>query len=50
MFTTGLQFLLVWWYRKQAVFYMPKGWLGPGMGWWFSLPFAPKGSARSSYR
>ncbi|KAF9478378.1 hypothetical protein BDN70DRAFT_48653 [Pholiota conissans] len=41
--TTGLQFVVGWWYRKQAVFYLPEGWFGP-LGWWLSLPFAPAGS------
>ncbi|KAJ7272086.1 CHD5-like protein-domain-containing protein [Mycena haematopus] len=41
--TTGLQFVVGWWYRKAAVFYLPPGWLGP-LGWWLSLPFAPAGS------
>jgi len=42
-FTAGLQFFIGWWYRKQAVFYLPKGWFGPAE-WWLALPFAPKGS------
>ncbi|KAF8149424.1 CHD5-like protein-domain-containing protein [Crassisporium funariophilum] len=41
--TTGLQFVVGWWYRKQAVFYLPHGWFGP-LGWWLALPFAPAGS------
>ncbi|KAF7357702.1 Protein GET1 [Mycena venus] len=41
--TTGLQFVVGWWYRKAAVFYLPPGWLGP-LGWWLALPFAPAGS------
>jgi len=41
--TTGLQFVVGWWYRKAAVFYLPPGWLGP-LGWWVALPFAPAGS------
>ncbi|KZO99630.1 hypothetical protein CALVIDRAFT_595746 [Calocera viscosa TUFC12733] len=41
--TSGAQWLLVWWYRKSPVFYLPPGWLGP-LGWWLSLPFAPAGS------
>ena len=42
LLTTGLQFAVGWWYRKQAVFYLPEGWFGP-LGWWLSLPFAPAG-------
>ncbi|KAF9237560.1 WRB/Get1 family [Melanogaster broomeanus] len=41
--TTGLQFVLGWWYRKSAVFYLPPNWLGP-LTWTLALPFAPKGS------
>ncbi|KIM83380.1 hypothetical protein PILCRDRAFT_783674 [Piloderma croceum F 1598] len=41
--TTGLQFVVGWWYRKSAVFYLPRGWFGP-LTWWLALPFAPKGS------
>jgi len=41
--TTGLQFAVGWWYRKQPVFFLPQGWFGP-LGWWLSLPFAPAGS------
>ncbi|KAG7446649.1 uncharacterized protein BT62DRAFT_1005940 [Guyanagaster necrorhizus] len=43
MSTTGAQFVVGWWYRKAAVFYLPDGWFGP-VGWWMSFPFAPKGS------
>lgn len=53
LLTTGTQFALVWWYRKQAVFYLPNGWLGGGwvgLEWWFSLPFAPKGTSRFARR
>ncbi|KAK7692505.1 GET complex subunit get1 [Cerrena zonata] len=41
--TTGLQFVVGWWYRKSAVFFLPPGWLGP-FTWWLSFPFAPSGS------
>ncbi|KAF8625872.1 hypothetical protein AX15_005156 [Amanita polypyramis BW_CC] len=41
--TTGMQFLVGWWYRKAAVFYLPAGWFGP-LTWWLAFPFAPKGS------
>jgi len=43
LLTTGLQFGVGWWYRKQPVFYLPQGWFGP-LGWWLALPFAPAGS------
>ncbi|KAH8119318.1 WRB/Get1 family [Phellopilus nigrolimitatus] len=41
--TTGAQFVLGWWYRKSAVFYLPPGWFGP-VTWVLSFPFAPAGS------
>jgi hypothetical protein len=41
--TSGLQFVVGWWFRRSAVFYLPPGWLGP-LGWWLALPFAPRGS------
>ncbi|KAH9942425.1 CHD5-like protein-domain-containing protein [Epithele typhae] len=41
--TTGAQFVIGWWYRKAAVFYLPPGWFGP-LTWWLALPFAPAGS------
>ncbi|KAI0305678.1 WRB/Get1 family [Multifurca ochricompacta] len=43
MMTTGLQFVIGWWYSRSAVFYLPVAWLGP-LTWWLSLPFAPAGS------
>ncbi|KAG8751554.1 GET complex subunit get1 [Serendipita sp. 396] len=41
--TTGAQFFLVWWYRREPVFYLPSGWFGP-FTWFLSLPSAPSGS------
>ncbi|GLB36982.1 putative required for the post-translational delivery of tail- anchored (TA) proteins to the endoplasmic reticulum [Lyophyllum shimeji] len=43
LLTTGVQFLVGWWYRKTPVFYLPPGWFGP-LEWWLSFPFAPAGS------
>ena len=40
--TTGVQFVVGWWYRRAAVFYLPPGWFGP-LTWWLAFPFAPKG-------
>ena len=45
LLTTGAQFALVWWYRKQAVFYLPKGYLAGPVAWWFAFPSAPKGKS-----
>jgi len=44
LLTTGSQFAVGWWYRKQPVFFLPQGWLGP-LGWWLALPFAPAGTS-----
>jgi len=41
--TTGVQFVVGWWYRRAPVFYLPNGWFGP-LTWWLALPFAPSGS------
>ncbi|OCH92472.1 hypothetical protein OBBRIDRAFT_791218 [Obba rivulosa] len=41
--TAGLQFVVGWWYRKSAVFYLPPGWFGP-LTWMLAFPFAPAGS------
>ncbi|KAI5120654.1 hypothetical protein M0805_007991 [Coniferiporia weirii] len=41
--TTGAQFVIGWWFRKSAVFYLPPGWFGP-VTWFLSFPFAPAGS------
>ncbi|KAJ4483866.1 WRB/Get1 family [Lentinula aciculospora] len=40
--TTGAQFVIGWWYRKAAIFYLPPGWFGP-LAWVLAFPFAPKG-------
>ncbi|KAL8292142.1 hypothetical protein RQP46_001608 [Phenoliferia psychrophenolica] len=40
--TTVLPFIISSWHRKEAVFYLPKGWFGP-LGWWMGLPSAPAG-------
>ena len=34
----------MWWYRKEAVFYVPRGWYGPAE-WLLALPSAPRGEA-----
>jgi len=41
--TTGAQFVIGWYYRKSAVFWLPQGWFGP-LEYWLSFPFAPEGS------
>lgn len=42
--TSGAQYILGWWFGKQAVFYLPPGWFGPAE-WWLSLLFAPTGES-----
>ncbi|KAI8372370.1 WRB/Get1 family [Choanephora cucurbitarum] len=39
----GSQFVMVMWFRKNAVFYLPPGWFGPAQRF-LSWPFAPAGS------
>jgi len=41
--TSGLQLFIMWWYRKEAVFYVPRGWYGPAE-WLLALPSAPRGA------
>jgi len=41
--TTGTQFVIGWYYRRSAVFWLPVGWFGP-LEYWLSFPFAPAGS------
>ncbi|CEP19493.1 hypothetical protein [Parasitella parasitica] len=39
----GSQLVMVLWFRKSAVFYLPPGWFGPAQRF-LSWPFAPAGS------
>ncbi|KAG0206149.1 GET complex subunit get1 [Mortierella sp. NVP41] len=41
--TSGIQFLMVAWYRRSPVFYLPMRWFGPAE-WVLSMPFAERGS------
>ncbi|KAF9419189.1 GET complex subunit get1 [Podila epigama] len=41
--TSGIQFIMVAWYRCVPVFYLPGGWFGPAE-FILSLPFAERGS------
>ncbi|KAG0221448.1 GET complex subunit get1 [Mortierella sp. GBA43] len=41
--TSGLQFLMILWYRRVPVFFLPKGWFGPSEIV-LSMPFAERGS------
>ncbi|WVN86188.1 uncharacterized protein L203_101349 [Cryptococcus depauperatus CBS 7841] len=44
LLTTGAQFFLVWWYRKQPVFWLPEGWVPYPVAWVLSFPNAPIGA------
>ncbi|KAF8930007.1 CHD5-like protein-domain-containing protein [Dissophora ornata] len=41
--TSGLQFLMIAWFRRVPVFYLPLGWFGPAERV-LALPFAERGS------
>ncbi|ORY35685.1 protein GET1 [Naematelia encephala] len=45
--TTGAQLVLVWWYRRQPVFYLPQTWTPGVVRWILSFPSAPSGSVSS---
>ncbi|KAI5784702.1 CHD5-like protein-domain-containing protein [Geopyxis carbonaria] len=42
--TTGLRFFLQFWYSKQAIFWLPEGWVPWYVEWGLSFPRAPMGS------
>ncbi|KAI9026661.1 WRB/Get1 family [Phycomyces nitens] len=42
-FIHGSQLVMVMWFYKRAVLYLPPGWFGPAQ-WLLSFPFAPAGS------
>ena len=42
--TNGLRLLLQFWYSKQAMFWIPKGWVPYYAEWLLSFPRAPLGS------
>ncbi|MDI1487207.1 MAG: GET complex subunit get1 [Ramalina farinacea] len=42
--TTGLRFLLQFWYAKAAMFWIPQGWVPWYVEWMLSFPRAPMGS------
>ncbi|WVQ72047.1 protein GET1 [Cryptococcus sp. DSM 104548] len=47
LLTTGAQFVLVWWFRKQPVFWIPEGWVPYPVAWVLSFPSAPLGAVSS---
>ncbi|KAI1397786.1 CHD5-like protein-domain-containing protein [Hypoxylon fuscum] len=42
--TTGLKFILPFWYAKQPMFWLPQGWFPYYVEWILSFPRAPVGS------
>ncbi|ORX38322.1 protein GET1 [Kockovaella imperatae] len=45
--TTGAQLVLVWWFRKRPVFWLPRGWIPGPIVWLLSFPSAPLGAVSS---
>ncbi|RSH81694.1 GET complex subunit get1 [Apiotrichum porosum] len=46
--TTGAQLVLVWWYRRQPVFWLPAQWVPAPVAYILRFPSAPKGSVSSA--
>lgn len=44
VFTSGLQLVLCWYYRRQPVFWLPYGWTPNAVSWVLSFGGGPKGS------
>lgn len=42
--TSGVKFVLPFWYAKQPMFWLPKGWFPYYVEWVLSFPRAPLGS------
>lgn len=42
--TSGLQFVLISWYRSSPVLLLPPGWFPPTIVWFLSFPSAPYGA------
>ncbi|KAK4689187.1 tail-anchored protein insertion receptor, partial [Tremellales sp. Uapishka_1] len=45
--TTGARMVLVWWFRKSPVFWLPKQWVPRPVAYLLSFPSAPRGSVSS---
>ncbi|WWC63511.1 uncharacterized protein I303_106114 [Kwoniella dejecticola CBS 10117] len=45
--TSGSKLVLVWWFRKKPVFWLPEGWVPYPIAWLISFPSAPIGSVSS---
>ncbi|KAG5440362.1 hypothetical protein PCANB_001932 [Pneumocystis canis] len=46
--TTGLQYIIQWYYRKVPVFWLAKGWFPYYIEWIMCFPMAPIGSVSVS--
>ncbi|ODQ52857.1 putative retrograde vesicle-mediated transport protein Get1 [Saitoella complicata NRRL Y-17804] len=46
--TKGVRYFSSWWYGKQAVFYLPKGWFPYWVEYVLSFPKAPMGAVSST--
>jgi len=44
IFTTGVQFILISYYRSEPVFFLPQGWFPSSVVWTLGLPSAPFGA------
>ncbi|GAB7348224.1 hypothetical protein MBLNU459_g6221t1 [Dothideomycetes sp. NU459] len=42
--TNGLRYLLQFWFSKQALFWLPQGWVPSYVEWILAFPRAPRGS------
>jgi hypothetical protein len=45
--TSGLQWAMVWWYRREPVFWIPAGWVPRGLDRWLSFGGGPRGVSPS---
>ncbi|KAI5454146.1 GET complex subunit get1 [Naganishia albida] len=42
--TSGLQWALIWWYRREPVFWIPAGWVPRNLDRWLCFGGGPRGS------
>jgi hypothetical protein len=42
--TNGMRYLLQFWFSRQALFWLPQGWVPGYVEWLLAFPRAPKGS------
>ncbi|KNZ62762.1 protein GET1 [Puccinia sorghi] len=48
MFTSGFQFVLISWYRRSPVFFLPQDWFPAPIVWILSFPSAPYGAVSTT--